>query len=138
MSLAKSKNAHIDYSADVKIIQNRLLRGVLFVASGICLVLAIVGVFLPVLPTTPLIILSAFLYTRCSPRFYNFLMNHPYLGPPLLHWRATGSIPLRAKILSITMLWLALGSSIYFFIPLFAVKVFFGRDRRWCDLLYSV
>ena len=116
----------IDYSSEVKLVRNPLLRALLFTTSCLCLVLALIGIFVPVLPTTPLVILAAFLYTKCSARFYNILMNHRRLGPPLRHWRQTGSIPVRAKLISISMLWLALGSSIVYFIPIFFVKVLMG------------
>ena len=117
-------NKYTDYSHEVKLVKNPFVRYIFIGLSGISLCLAFIGVFLPVLPTTPLVILSAVLYARSSPRFYNWLMNHPTLGPGLRHWRRTGSIPIRVKVISVTMLWLALGSSVVFFVPLFWVKVF--------------
>lgn len=60
------------------------------------------GAVLPVLPTTPFLILAAFAFSRSSPGFHHWLVTHPRLGPPLEHWRLHGAIARRAKILAAT------------------------------------
>ena len=70
------------------------------------MVLGIIGIFLPVLPTTPFLLLSAALYFRSSQRAYNWLMNHRYLGPYIRSFREDKSIPLHAKIISVSLMWL--------------------------------
>jgi uncharacterized membrane protein YbaN (DUF454 family) len=72
--------------------------GVLFVGIGA------IGVVLPVLPTTPFLILAAACFARSSRRFEQRLLDHPRFGPVLRDWRARGAIPRRAK-------WLALGGT---------------------------
>jgi uncharacterized membrane protein YbaN (DUF454 family) len=69
-----------------------------FFAAG-CLLVAIgfVGAFLPLLPTTPFLILAAACFARSSPRLENWLLNHPQFGPLLRDWREHGAIPLKAK-----------------------------------------
>jgi uncharacterized membrane protein YbaN (DUF454 family) len=72
-----------------------LLLGLAFLALGF------IGIFLPVLPTTPFLILAAACFARSSPRLEAWLSGHPRFGPLLTDWRARGAIPRRAK-------WLAL------------------------------
>jgi uncharacterized membrane protein YbaN (DUF454 family) len=80
----------------------------------ISLGLAIAGVFLPLLPTTPLLLLSAWCFFRSSPRLYEWLLNHPRLGEYIRNFREHKAIPLRVKIVSVSLLWLTLGYCIIF------------------------
>ena len=64
------------------------------------LILGVIGIFLPVLPTTPFLLLSAALFFRSSPRAYDWLLAHKYLGPYIRSFREDRMIPLRAKIVS--------------------------------------
>lgn len=70
------------------------------------LALGVAGIFLPVLPTTPFLLLTAALYFRSSPRAYAWLLRHKYLGEYIRSFREDRAIPLRAKIVSLTLLWL--------------------------------
>jgi len=62
--------------------------------------LGIVGAFLPLLPTTPLLILATWFFARSSPRLERWLLEHPRFGGLLRAWRDQGAIPRRAKILA--------------------------------------
>jgi uncharacterized membrane protein YbaN (DUF454 family) len=73
------------------------------------LVLGVVGIFLPLLPTTPLLLLSAWCFIRSSTKLYDWLLSHPYLGKYIRNFREHRAIPLRVKILSVTMVWLTIG-----------------------------
>ena len=79
-----------------------LLLGHLF------LILGIVGAFLPVVPTTPFLLLAAYLYSKSSPQLHNWLINHKYLGPPLRDWHERGVIGIKSKIIATIMMVLAI------------------------------
>ena len=63
----------------------------------VSLALGIAGIFLPLLPTTPFLLLSAWLFVRSSPRLYAWLTNHPRLGPYIRNFRENRAIPLRVE-----------------------------------------
>lgn len=70
--------------------------------------LAILGMFLPVLPTTPLLLLAAVLFLKGNKRWYDWLMNHPKFGPYISNFLVEKSIPLRMKVVSVTLVWITL------------------------------
>jgi uncharacterized membrane protein YbaN (DUF454 family) len=84
------------------------VKTVYIILGSVSLGLGILGVFLPVLPTTPFLLLTAALYLKGSPRLYEWLINHKYLGPYIRNFRENKAIPLRAKIVSVTMLWVTI------------------------------
>lgn len=73
-----------------------LALGLVFVALGV------IGAFLPVLPTTPFLIVAAACFARSSPRLESWLLNHPQFGPMLRAWREHGAIPRKAKLMALT------------------------------------
>lgn len=88
-----------------------LALGVFFVGVGI------VGIFLPVLPTTPFMLLAAACFARSSDRFYHWLLNHAVFGRSVREWREHRSIPRRTKWVAILTMAATLAISIVFFIP---------------------
>ena len=107
---------HQDYSHEVQ--KHRFLWVRLtFAAFGtLFMLLGIIGIFLPILPTTPFLLLATACYARSSRRFYNWLMNHPAFGPLIVEWRTYRSIPRRIKLVAIVMMVLTFSSSILFFV----------------------
>jgi uncharacterized protein len=81
--------------------------GWLFVALGV------IGAFLPVMPTTPFLLLAVACFTRSSPRLEAWLLNHPRFGGPLRDWRKNGAISRKAKIAAVSMMGVSYG--IFFF-----------------------
>ena len=85
------------------------MKKTIFTALGlISLGLGILGAFLPVLPTTPLLLLSAALFLRSNRKLYDWLMNHPKLGTYISNFMVHKAIPLRVKVIATTTLWLTL------------------------------
>ena len=80
----------------------------LIFCGSISLGLGVLGIFLPVLPTTPFLLLSATCYFHGSKRMYTWLMNHHRFGPYIRSFRDDKSIPLRVKIVSVAMVWITL------------------------------
>jgi hypothetical protein len=74
-----------------------LVRVVLWVCGSIALLLGIIGVFLPGLPTTPFVLVAAACYARASEPFYRWLLRNPTFGPLIIEWRRHHSIPFRIK-----------------------------------------
>lgn len=97
------------------------LRWLLMLAGFLALGLAALGVVLPVLPTTPFVLVAAACFARSSPRFYNWLLSNRVFGPLILDWSEHRGIPLRAKVISVVMIALVGGASVIWVIdPLWA------------------
>jgi uncharacterized protein len=75
-------------------------RALYLVIGLLCVGLGAVGAFLPVLPTTPFMILAAAMFAKSSVRLERWLLDHKRFGPPLRAWRAHRVIPLRVKLVS--------------------------------------
>lgn len=73
------------------------LRGALWTVGSLALLLGFIGVFLPLIPTTPLLILAAACFVRVSPRAYRWLIGHRLLGPIIHRWRTERTVAPRAK-----------------------------------------
>lgn len=83
------------------------MKKYLYILVGsISLALGILGIFLPVLPTTPFLLLAATCYVRSSYRLYRWLVSHRYLGTYIRGFLKDRAIPLKAKVISISLLWL--------------------------------
>jgi uncharacterized membrane protein YbaN (DUF454 family) len=78
-----------------------------------CVGLGILGIFLPILPTTPFLLLAATCYARSSERFYNWLLNNRWFGNYIKNYREGKGIPLKVKVLAIALLWVTIGYSIF-------------------------
>lgn len=84
------------------------MKWILTILGLVSLGLGVMGAFLPVLPTTPLLLLAAALFLRSHKGLYEWLMNHPKLGPYIKNFMVHKAIPLRVKVVALTTLWLTL------------------------------
>ena len=88
-----------------------LLRWLLISIGLLCTGLGIIGIFVPLLPTTPFLLLAAACFARSSERFHTWLIEHNHLGPMVKGYLDGSGIPLRAKRIAITLVWLTLTPS---------------------------
>jgi hypothetical protein len=97
---------------------------VVFAALGTAFVLlGTLGLFLPVLPTTPFLLLAAACYARSSRRVFNWLLGHPRFGPLIREWREHRSMPYRAKRTALLLIAASFAVSIGFFVPGWPAKL---------------
>ena len=102
-----------------------LMKYILAFIGTVSLVLGVIGIFLPVLPTTPFLLLSAALYLRSSRRLYNWLLSHRHLGPYIKNFYEKRAIPLRVKIVSVSLLWITLLYCAFFVASVLWMRILF-------------
>lgn len=90
------------------------MRVVLITFGSLCVVLGVLGIFLPVLPTTPFLLLAALCYARSSERLYRWLMTNRWCGAFIRNYREGRGIPFRQKVLTLSILWLTIGSTTWY------------------------
>lgn len=100
-----------------------IIRYVYVVLGILFCVLGVIGIFVPLLPTTPFLLLSAVLFFRSSPRLYHFLLNHPQLGPYIRNFREHKAIPLRIKIISVSLVWLTILHAVFFLLDYWILEI---------------
>jgi uncharacterized membrane protein YbaN (DUF454 family) len=87
----------------------------IYVGLGLFFVgLGVVGVFLPVLPTTPFLLLASFFFVRSAPRLNAWLLRSRFFGPFLRDWQKHHGVRLHVKLTALTVIVLAIGASAYF------------------------
>ena len=92
-----------------------LISRYLYLAFGwLSFSLGFIGVFVPLLPTTPFMLVAAYCFSKSSKRLYTWLVTRDYIGPMILDWERHRVIRLRAKVLATTLLTLMLSYPIFF------------------------
>ena len=101
-----------EQGAMIEIHRSPLIRGLYFSAGIAALVAGVLGVVLPVLPTTPFVLLAAACFARSSDRFYNGLLNHRIAGPIIADWREHRAMKRETKRWAALVMCLSFGTSI--------------------------
>ena len=101
------------------------MKWILTILGLLALGLGILGIFLPVLPTTPLLLLAAALFLRSNRGLYDWLLNHPRLGPYIRNFMEYKAIPLKIKVLSVSLVWITLLNCAIFVAEHWAFRLFF-------------
>jgi len=92
---------------------DRLKRQLLIITGTICVAIGVIGIFIPILPTTPFLLLAAACYLRSSQKFYNWLINNRWFGTYIRNYIEGRGIPVKVKLFTIVLLWVAISISIW-------------------------
>jgi len=99
-----SKRGRFGDSGDVSLQRPALARWLWASAGVVALGLGLLGAFLPVLPTTPFMIVAAWCFAKSSRRLYNYILSNGVFGPLVYRWQTSGSIPVKAKIAAVGLI----------------------------------
>lgn len=100
-----------------------MIKALLVVAGSISLSLGVVGIFVPGLPTTVFLLGAAACYVKSSDKMYNWLLRHRIFGKYIHNYRKYRAMPLKSKIIALTMMWTMIGLSAGLFIENITVKI---------------
>ncbi|MEJ2241885.1 MAG: YbaN family protein [Candidatus Bathyarchaeota archaeon] len=101
----------------------KIVRVFFFVVGTISLVLGGIGIVLPLLPTTPFLLLSLACYLRSSTRMTHWILNNKYFGKYIRNYKEGKGIPLKTKIFAIIVLWISIVISAIFIINILIVQI---------------
>ena len=93
---------------------DKTLRPLFFVMGWVSVILGFIGALLPIMPTTPFLILAAYLFSKSSPKFHQWLLNLPKFGPVIAQWEEKKTIRKEVKIMAIGLLSLSMTGTIVF------------------------
>ncbi len=110
-------------SSTDEINQGRLKKGFYVIGGTVFLVLGAIGIILPILPTTPFLLLSAACYLRGSERMHRWLLNNRWFGSYIRNFKEGKGIPIKGKISALIMVWLTISFSALFIIDILAVQI---------------
>ena len=110
-------------AAVVPVHRSRAVRVLLRITGALALAVGVIGVVVPVLPTTPFVLLSAFCFARASPSLHGWLLRTRLFGPLIREWHRHRAIPWRTKLVAIAMMTATLSVSIVFFVRPLAAQL---------------
>ncbi len=102
---------------------NRLKKGLFVVAGSIFLALGCVGIVLPILPTTPFLLLAAACYYKGSERMHRWMLNNRWFGDYIRNYKEGRGLPLKTKIFTLALLWIFISYSAFFVVSMFVIQV---------------
>lgn len=98
-------------------------KGLLIIAGSISTAIGIVGIFIPILPTTPFLLLAAACYVRSSQRFYDGLLGNRVFGAYIKNYLEGKGIPIKLKIITLALLWITIGLSVTFAVQHVVIRI---------------
>ncbi len=111
---AHSSNGHVSARTPVGEHGSPIVRAAFLLIGAAAFIAGVLGIFLPLLPATPLFILAAACFARAYRPFHEWMLAHKVIGPMLAEWHHHRSIPYRTKLFAIVTMLVSFGSSIYF------------------------
>ena len=100
------------------------MKKILFISLGVLLVsIGVLGIFIPLLPTTIFLIIASYFFMNSSPELNEKLMQNKYLGKYIRDYKENKGMPLKSKIRSITLLWISIFASGYFFTDNIIIRI---------------
>jgi uncharacterized protein len=103
-------------------VSGRLWKLLLIACGTLCVALGVIGIFLPIMPTTVFLLMAAACYARSSERFYQRLLNQRYLGSYIRNHREGRGMKRRDKAVTLVLLWIGIGATI-----IFSMNALWGR-----------
>ena len=103
--------------------KDAIINKILVFSGTFFLLIGLVGIFIPILPTTPFLLLSAACYARGSKKFYNWLINNKWLGVYIKNYQEGKGIPVNIKILTIVFLWVTILFSIFIIVSNYLIQI---------------
>ncbi len=103
--------------------KTKIKKILLFIGGTISLILGSIGIVVPILPTTPFLLLAAACYAISSERFYNWLINNKVFGYYIRNYKEGKGMPLKLKIFTITLLWVTILLSVFLFVTILLVQI---------------
>ena len=101
----------------------KIKKRLIFIGGFISLILGIIGIALPILPTTPFLLLASAAFAKTSERFDKWLLNNKILGAYIRNYREGKGLPVKIKIITISLLWITIIISILFLMKLFWLQL---------------
>ncbi len=99
------------------------MKYICIVLGSLFVVLGFIGIFVPLLPTTPFLLVSAALFVRSSDRLYNWLLNQKLLGPYVRNFVHKKGMPLHAKIYTLVIMWTSMIYSTFFIVENLHIQI---------------
>jgi len=119
ISRGKTLNAKEKKNGQTK----KIKRYLIFLGGFISLVLGIIGIVIPILPTTPFLLIASAAFAKSSERFNNWLLNNKILGAYIKNYREGKGLPLKLKIITLSLLWITILISLLFLMELLWLQV---------------
>jgi len=106
-----------------QVVSSKFLRYLLIFFGTLFLIIGVIGIVIPVLPTTPFLILTAACYARSSKKAHHWLLNNKWFGSYIKNYQDGKGVPIKVKITAISFLWITILASIIFIIDIVWIKV---------------
>ena len=108
---------------NIKTIENSFIRGILIIFGSIFLGIGMIGIIVPILPTTPFLLLAAACYIRSSKKCYNWLLKNKRFGPYIKNYIEDKGLPLKIKLYAIILMWSMILLTAIFFVDNIFIRI---------------